>query len=105
MGSINAATALKNDDSFQINTSSISNISHSFHSQLNFNLEEEKYNKNNIIDLSSTFTQKLEDDRIKGNNQIINPDLSNKRNVLMADAESFIYLYINQKFIRFYINI
>lgn len=97
IGSINAATALKNDDSFQINSSFISNISHSYQSQVNFTLDDDRFNRNNIIDLSTTYSPKLEEEKIKGNNPIISIDSNNKNNKLMADAESFIYLYINQK--------
>jgi hypothetical protein len=95
IGSINAATALKNEESFQINASSISNISHSFQSQVNFNLDDDRFNRNNIIDLSTTISPKLEEEKLKGNAQVTF-DASNKH-VLMANAESFIYLYINQK--------
>jgi len=99
IGSINAATALKNDDSFQINASSISNISHSFQSQLNINLDEERFSKtnNNIIDLSTSYSPKLEEEKLNKANISQIDDSNNKSHVLMADAESFIYLYINQK--------
>jgi len=91
-GSINAATALKNEDSFQINASEISNISRSFQSQVNFTLDEDRFNKNNIIDLSMTHSPKLEEEKLSQKRNSIR-----KKNALMADAESFIYLYINQK--------
>jgi len=92
IGSINAATALKNEDPFPLNNnSSISNLSHSFPSQGNYNLiDDDRFNKNNIIDLSMTHSPKLEEEKLKTVN-------TNKKRVLMADAESFIYLYINQK--------
>ncbi|OUM69332.1 hypothetical protein PIROE2DRAFT_57535 [Piromyces sp. E2] len=92
IGSINAATALKNEDSFQINASEISNISRSFQSQVNFTLDEDRFNKNNIIDLSMSHSPKLEEEKLNQKR-----DGKRRKNARMADAESFIYLYINQK--------